>query len=775
MKLNFNQPARYWQEGFPIGNGRLGAVVYGGTSKEILAVNEDTIWSGYPANSQKGPKKEDIARAGELTKEGRYKDAMHILDEAMKVTEDAQMYQPFGNLYIEFLGERNITEYSRQLELEEAAVRIEYKNNGSQYIHTCFASAPAQGILYRIQAREEFTVKISGSGGFLTAGKYEKASFCLYGQCPGRSNITVGTAGPDSILSFSEKPEEKGMHYQGWGRVQTKGGSVEAAADGLICRDVEEIVLYFAARSSFNGFDRHPYTEGCSPEEKLSADIKNADRDWKELLDEHIADYQKYFKRVEFSLGTSGREGLDLYERLEAFQKDGDDRSLYALLFDFGRYLLISSSRPGTQAANLQGIWNQEKIPPWFSDYTVNINTQMNYWMTGPCRLHELIEPLTVMNRELLENGRICAEQFFGAEGSACFHNTDIWRKASPADGMVMWAYWPFGAAWMCRNLFDDYLFCQDREYLKEIVPILRENVKFCLSVLEETPDGYAVCPATSPENEFLCDGEKVSLARYTENTLAIIRNLFRDYIKGCSELGLEDETADKAGLILPKIIPTASGSQGQVLEWNEEFQEADMHHRHLSHLYELHPGCGIHRGSRMYDAARQSLLRRGDGGTGWSLAWKILMWARLEDGEHAGRIMKNLFHMVPPDSAGSIHGGGLYPNLLCAHPPFQIDGNFGYTAGIAEMLVQSHNDELVLMPAVPAEWKEGYVKGLMARGGILADIEWKDGEVKYSLTSTREQSVQLRIGKSEAVAVVLHPKIPFKAVRSSFLMSQEG
>lgn len=776
MKLKFTEPAECWQEGFPVGNGRLGAVVYGGTQKEILKINEDTIWSGYPAESQRYPSKEAVMRSKKLAEEGRYAQAMHTLESAMDDMEDVQMYEPFGNIAIEFLGERQITEYSRELDLDRAVAEITYKNCGKRYSHTCFSSAPAQGILCRIAAEEPFSIKISGYEGFLTEKIYDEEGFRLYGQCPGRSGLSVGEAEADSVLVFSDKPEEKGIQYQGWGRVRTSGGSIEPGPEGLVCRDTREILLYFAVRSSFAGYNRHPYIEGKNPETELAMDMRNAEKDWDELLAEHIEDYRNYFGRVELDLGSSGREELDIRERLKLFAEDGNDPSLYALLFDYGRYLLISSSRPGTQAANLQGLWNQEKIPPWFCDYTVNINAQMNYWMTGPCNLHELIEPFERMNQELLETGGKCAREIFGVPGIACFHNTDIWRKASPAKGRAMWAYWPFGAAWMCRNLYDDYLFCQDKAYLKEILPILKENVLFCMSILEDTPQGLAVCPATSPENEFMSDGEKVSLAYYSENTLAIIRNLFRDYVEACQEIKCAerqdicqtaeygDETARKAEEMLGRIAPTAIGSHGQILEWNEELEEADVHHRHLSHLYELHPGRGITPAAlQLRQAARQSLLDRGDEGTGWSLAWKIIMWARLEDGEHAGRIMKNLFRMVDPHAQGAIHGGGLYPNLLCAHPPFQIDGNFGYTAGAAEMLLQSHAGELVLLPALPSQWEKGSVSGLMARGGICVKISWDQHHVSYELQSKSDQKVKLRVSGSKSSVIELRAGELFK------------
>lgn len=451
-------------------------------------------------------------------------------------------------------------------------------------------------------------------------------------------------------------------------------------------------------------------------------------------------------------------EERDLKRRLLDCGSGKEDQGLAALLFQYGRYLLISSSRPGTQAANLQGIWNKEIIPPWFSDYTVNINTQMNYWMTGPCNLTKMAQPFTVMCRELLEDAKETAKKYFGCGGACCFHNTDIWRKTSPADGKAVWSFWPMGYAWLCRNLYDQYLFSEDKEYLKKIYPILRENVIFCTQVAGKTEKGYALTPATSPENEFLWDGQKVSIAYYSEDANAIIRNLLRDYLECCQILNIHDETEKEAGKILEGMVPVAIDSKGRILEWHEELEEADVHHRHLSHLYELHPGRGIGRYTpELSEAARKSLERRGDEGTGWSLAWKVIMWARLKDGERAGRIVKNLFHMVDPDEPENIRGGGVYLNLLCAHPPYQIDGNLGYTAGVAEMLLQSHDNEIHILPALPPAWKEGYVSGIRARGGITVQIQWDDTQKKVILKSDRTQKVTVRIGEAQPEEVMLY------------------
>lgn len=691
MKMIFETPATVWQEAFPLGNGRIGALMFGDGEAETLCLNEDTLWSGYPGDPRTGMGYEDIKKAEVYAKEGKYLQAAQVLNQAQETAEDVEMYEPFGTVRIRFEGEREIADYQRELDLETATARVTYRNRGKSYEHRCFCSAPAQMLVYRIRAEEAFTITVTAEGGFLTGNSWDGKIWKMQGQMPGKSKIPVGAKeGDGSEFVFSENPQEKGMPYEGWCMFETKEGEILPTEMGVRCVNVHEITMRILIRSGFAGVSRHPYTDGKDPAKLLLQDQERAGMPVEELWKEHIREYQQYFQRVKLTLGDGSRDGMDLSKRLEQYKKDGEDPGLEQLLFDYGRYLLISCSRPGTQAANLQGIWNCDRIPAWKSDYTVNINTEMNYWMTGPCNLHELAEPLVRMNRELLESARETAQKYFHCEGAACFHNVDLWRK-------------------------------------------------------------------TSPENCFLDQGEAVPVALYTENTLAIIRNLFRDYLEACEVLKKEGALSGTIREQLPAIVPTQLGSDGRILEWNEELPEAEVEHRHLSHLYEFHPGRGITRKTpELLEGVQKSLLVRGDEGTGWSLAWKILMWARMEDGAHAAKQVAQMLQVRDPFAEMSVQGGGVYPNLFCAHPPFQIDGNLGFTAGIAEILLQSHGGELVIFPAVSPKWKRGSVQGLVARGAITVDIAWEGECVNCWLTSKTDQEVRVRVKMQESRTVFL-------------------
>lgn len=760
MKMIFKSPANGWHESFILGNGRMGGAVYGGTKREQIALNEDTLWSGYPAKTQKEMPKGYLEKIRALTDAKDYVGAMELTESLLSESEDTQMYVPFGNLFLEMDGNEEVTEYHRELDLSRAEMLVRYKSSGNWIQKRCLVSEPDQVLVYQIKSEQPITVRIWTEGGYLTGSSVEEEILKSAGRCPGRSGLTKGGEGK-TVPVFSDKPEEMGIRYEGWGKVVSPNSTVESievndTQAGLLVKDTREITLYYAIRSSFAGYDKHPELEGCSPGSLLKKDLQCNDA-YEELRERHLKEYQSYYNRVSLYLKGAVCEDEDLKKRLLDVQKGKEDPGLWALLFHYGRYLLICSSRPGTQAANLQGIWNKELVPPWFCDYTININTQMNYWLAGPCNLDEMAQPLMKMCREMLEDGKKTAEIYFGCQGACSFHNTDLWRKTSPADGRAMWSFWPLGYAWLCRNLYDQYLFNRDKEYLKELYPVLRENVRFCLQAVTDTGKGYALSPATSPENEFLCDGQKVSVASYSENGNAIIRNLLQDYLECCKELGIKEEPEGEAEKILRGMAPLAVDLKGRILEWNEELEEADIHHRHLSHLYELHPGRGITGDMpEQMEAARKSLESRGDEGTGWSLAWKILMWARLKDGKHVGEMVNRFFHLVEPDQPGAVHGGGVYPNLLCAHPPYQIDGNFGYTAGVAEMLLQSHEKRIHILPALPPEWKEGKVNGLRARGGIFVGIEWKNSQVKVTLLSSRDQETKVQIAGDEAVNVRL-------------------
>ena len=732
MKLYYDHPAENWHESLPLGNGRIGAMVYGGTKKEILALNEDTLWSGYPEKTQKKLPEGYLEKVRELTEKREYQKAMEYLEECFSSSEDVQMYVPFGNVYMEMLdGTEEISDYHRELCLDTAEVRITYKNQGALVEKSCIVSQPAQVLVYKIRSEKAFSLKLYVEGGYARESCCTDGILKTKGQCPGRVPFTVGEGGSEKAVPvFPEEPEKQGMCYEGWGKIVTDG-KVNEAGNAVIVENAEEVTLYYGIRSSFAGFDRHPVIEGRCPEELLKADFDCTGKSYEALRTEHLKEYQKYYKRVSFSLGEKDEYAeKDLRQRLTDFQDHPEDVGLNALLFQYGRYLLIAASRPGTQAANLQGIWNAELVPPWFSDYTININTEMNYWQTGPCNLEEMGEPLV----------RLCEEM--------------------AADGKE-WNFWPMGYAWLCRNLYDQYLFTEDRAYLERIYPVLKENVRFCVESVVGTAQGYAMSPATSPENDFLFGEEKkekLTVAQYTENENAIVRNLLRDYLEAGRILGIRDELTGQAEKIFEEMAAPAVGSNGQILEWNEDFEEADPHHRHLSQLYELHPGRGItEKTPELYEAARTSLLRRGDAGTGWSLAWKILMWARMKDGVHTGKLMNEILHLVEPkESMNMANGGGVYANLFCAHPPYQIDGNFGYTAGVAEALLQSHDGVITILPALPEKWTKGEISGLKARGNITVSIRWENGKAEAWLSSDTEKKVTVRIGKGSEKEVLL-------------------
>ena len=704
-----------WEEALPLGNGRIGAMVFSGIDMEKLSLNDDTLWSGYPQEHNIIGANKHFKEAQKLAMDGKYKEAQEIIEKHM-LSKNSQRYLPLGDLLLDMNKNKEngeVTNYRRALDLQTALSTLSYVQNGVTFYRESFVSAPDQALIMRIWADTPKAISFTAR---------------LACQLPHMINVKENCI----VLDGKAEPSEPCISFATLAHVEAIGDNcnIEQNDDFLQIKNADEVIIRLCCRTSFTGAftpSIHPYLENCNKD--LEKVLK---LDYETLKSRHISDYQELYNRVDISFGE-GKEYLPIPERLENWETSENDPSLFALLFQYGRYLMIAGSRLGTNPLNLQGIWNPHLHPPWNGNYTLNINTEMNYWPAEVTNLAECHMPLIEFTNNLRISGAKTAHEYYNARGFVVHHNSDIWAMSTPVGaedgkGCARWGFWPMAGGWLSTHAFAIYEYSQDKDYLQNIAwPIIRDAARFFLDVLVEDNDGsFIFAPSTSPENDFIYEGKAQSVSKTATMTTAIIKETLENAINCCHILNIDEDFKKEAIAALRRLPIYKIGSRGELLEWSEELQEHEPTHRHTSHLYFLYPRNKL--SNSLQEACKQTLNLRGDEGTGWTLAWRICLWARLQDSERAFSFLKK--QLRPCEG----RQGGCYPNLFGSHPPFQIDSNFGACAGIAEMLLQNNPDlapyanYIWLLPALPKALSTGYVKGLRAKGGITVDIYFEKG-----------------------------------------------